>query len=423
MNKRIPFSGVPYFIARRYLFSKGDSRFASFLTVVSILGVTIGITALIIVISVMNGFSKDLKSKLMGFNPHVTVLGPSDQLPIVSEDIKNNFKDVENADLFTEGEIVIQTPLQNRALAVGGRVIGIKNIPQRMLDSAVFYSDHSMVGKESSDLKDYSNDDLNSGVILGSEMMYQLEVFPGIEDTVQLIAPFGDLDPLGNPTPLRREYVVAGGFRSGFYEYDNMYLFLKYNEAKKLLGMQSRDGVFVTLKNPNKAQHIAGKISKYLGDNFKVSAWSAKNKRLFAALKLEKIAMSFLLFLIIIIASFSIIGVAMMVFFSKRKDLAVLMSIGASRKNIKKIFLIHGGLIGFIGSLLGVIIGLVLCLLIKKTNIALPASYYLDYLPVSINGLIVFLVAFGGILISLVASYYPAKRASSMDPLQLLRYE
>jgi len=264
---------------------------------------------------------------------------------------------------------------------------------------------------------------LAKGVIVGEEMVYQIGAYPDFESHVQLIAPFGGIDPMGNPIPTRREYPVAGSFRSGFFEYDTKYVLMKYDEAKRLLKSQGRYGFNIMLNDPATVGKYVKRLKNFLGDRYVVSGWAEKNRRLFAALKLERIAMSFLLFLIIIIASFSIIGVTLMIFFSKRRDLAIIMALGASRATIERIFLLHGGLIGFLGALIGMTLGGAGCYFIARSNIALPPSYYLDYLPISVNGYLIFAVAAGGILMSVLASYYPAHRAAEIDPIELLRYE
>jgi lipoprotein-releasing system permease protein len=254
-------------------------------------------------------------------------------------------------------------------------------------------------------------------------MLFQIGVFPDINDRVHLISPFGGVGPLGDPIPKRREYSVIGGFKSGFFEYDVKYVLMSLQEAYRLLGAQGRYGLQIMINDPAEVPRFEKNLRKFLGSTYDVSSWTAKNKRLFAALKLEKVAMTFLLFLIIVIASFSIVGVTLMIFFSKRRDLAVLMAIGASRKKIEQIFLIHGGLIGLAGAIIGLILGLAVCLIVARSGIVLPASYYLDYLPVSINPLVVLLIVFGGVAISLIAAYYPARRAAATDPIELLRCE
>lgn len=410
----------PAFVAKKYLLSRGEPRFTSFLTLVAVCGVAVGIAALIVVISVMTGFGNDLRTKLMGFNPHVTVVYPAPGAPEIADKIKTNYEEVLEIDQFVEGEVIIKSDSDHGLGAVGAKILGIDRIPERMIANAEFYW-----GENEYDRAWFNRlvPPIKKGVILGNEMLYLLNVFPDFRDEVQLISPFGGIDPLGNPIPKRREYAVVGGFKSGFFEYDIKYALLAFDEAKKLLRSQGRYGLQIMINDSNDADEFVKSLQNFLGPTYTVSSWTGKNKRLFAALKLEKVAMTCLLFLIIVIASFSIVGVVLMIFFAKRRDLAILMSVGSSRKNIESIFLIHGGLIGSAGAILGSLLGLVICLLIKRSNIVLPPSYYLDYLPVSINIPMILLMACGGIIISLLAAYYPARRAAQTDPIQLLRYE
>lgn len=423
MKKNNSLVYFPAIVARKYLFSKGEPRFASFLTFVAVCGVIIGVSALIVVLSVMSGFGKDLESKLMGFNPHVTVMVPSgsESSPIqLAEKLKQEFKEISEISPVATGEVIVQSHDESNVNAMGAKVLGLKKIPSRMKDTAKFYWGAGAFGEV---WWHGFFPPLERGVIIGSEMMYMISAQPDFGDRVQLIAPFGSIGPMGDPAPNRREYPVVGGFRSGFFDYDTKYILMSYDEARRLLRSQERLGLQIMLSSAKDAPRLVERIQKYLGDGYEVSGWTEKNQRLFTALKLEKFAMAFLLFLIIIIASFSVVGVSLMIFFSKRRDLAIMLAMGSSKKMIERIFLSLGGLIGAAGSIFGVIFGLTICIIIRKSNIILPPSYYLDYLPVSINGWSVMFIALGGFLISLAASYYPAKRAAETDPLELLRYE
>ncbi len=410
----------PAYLARKYLTSRGEPRFASLLTIVAILGVAVGIAALIVVISVMSGFGEDLERKLMGFNPHITVAYPGYGSRDVQKQIVQNFSGIEEMHPFVRGEVVIQTGRDETLGAMGAKILGLKEIPSRMSANADFFWPGGV--KNETWWQPYFNP-LERGVILGNEMIYQIGAHPDLGDTVMLIAPFGGVDPFGNPSPMRREYQVVGGFRSGFFEYDLKYVLMSLDEARRLLRGQGRYGLQIVLEDPRQTEFVVRDLQKFLGSDYDISGWTEKNQRLVAALKLEKMAMIFLLFLIIVISSFSVVGVTLMNFFSKRRDLAVLMAMGASPRMISRIFLFNGGWIGFAGAGLGALIGLGLCWIIARSNFMLPPSYYLDYLPVSVNPLMVFGVALGGVLISMMAAFYPAHRASRMKPVELLRYE
>ena len=410
----------PYFVASRYLLTKGEARFASFLTLVAISGVGIGIAALIVVLSVMQGFSGELESKLMGFNPHITIISPESDVSGIKREIEKEYGNfIEEINVFATGEIIVHAEGQHATNTAGAKAFGYEEIPERIRKSAKIY----MVSPFFFPWIRQKNPDLKNGVVLGNEMIYQIGVFPDMGSSVQLISPFGGIDPLGNPIPVRREYPVTGGFRSGFFEYDVKYLMMPFNEAKRLLGMQGRYGLQIMLTDLRYIPEVTKNLQKDYGGNYNITGWTDKNKKLFAALKLERMAMTFLLGLIIVIASFSVVGVVLMLFFSKRKDLAVMLSLGASKKTIERVFVVHGGLIGLLGSMAGLVVGVAVCLIVREGNILLPPSYYLDHLPVKISGWLISLISIGGIVVSIMASYYPARRASQLDPVKLLRGE
>lgn len=410
----------PAYVARRYLLSKGEPRFAFFLTVVAVFGVAVGIAALIVVISVMSGFSSELESKLVSFNPHITVMVSGAKPGNFISQIRSNFKGISEIKPFVTGEVIVQPKGGGTLSAAGARVLGLTDIPPRMTERSKFYWGGGISG---SPWWQRFIPPLKRGVVLGNEMLYQVGVHPDFGDRVWLIAPFGSVDPLGNPAPEKREYKVVGGFRSGIFEYDMKYIIMSLAEARRLLKDQGRYGFQIMLSDTGNIEKFSKNLQKYLGKSFEVSGWTEKNRRLFAALKLERLAMSFLLFLIIIIASFSVVGVVLMIFFSKRRDLAVLMSMGATRRMISRTFLFHGGWIGLAGAVIGTVAGLVICYIIERSDIVLPPSYYLDRLPVSVNVPAVLLIALGGVLISVLAAYYPARRAAGVDPVELLRHE
>jgi len=410
MKKNRPIDKFSSFISKRYLFSKREPRFASFLTFVAIIGVAIGVSALIVVLSVMSGFTEVLETKMMGFNPHITVSLSEEMKSEKAGGLKEKIHEIESIDRFITGEVIVQSKSEDGNVnALGSKVFGFEALPERLNKTAEFYLPETRR--------------LNDGVILGHEMIYQLGTHPDFGESVQVIAPFGGFDPLGNPIPSRREYKIIGAFKSGLFEYDMKYALMKYKEAKKLLKSQARYGLHIMLKDQGSIDQVAKELESFIGEEDTIYTWSAKNKRLFAALKLEREAMSFLLSLIIIIASFSVASVILMIFFAKRRDLAVMMAMGASERSIKNIFLYYGGLIGVIGVFVGIVLGVIGCILIKESHFTLPPSYYLDYLPVSIRWPFILMVAIGGVLISLLAAYYPSKRASKTDPIEMLRWE
>lgn len=407
-------------MAGRYLFSKGEPRFSFFLTTVAVAGIAVGVAALIVVLSVMTGFTSHLEKRLRGFNPEVTVFTDLAPDGTVAKKMKENFPEIISVDSIITGEVILKTNSEANETAVGAKVVGLTNIPERMRETAVFYWSDEAFGNA---WWHHYISPLDGGVVLGSELIYQTAYSPDFGGKVLLISPFGGIDPMGNPAPVKREYTLLGAFKSGLFEYDMKYILMPYGEASRLLRSQGRHSYAVSVKEGADIPRLIGRLKNLLGEKYTVSGWDEKNRRLFAALSLERRAMSFLLGLIIVIASFSIAGVTMMIFFGKRRDLAIMMSMGARKKSVAAIFITHGALIGLVGSFLGTVIGLILCLVVWQSHIPLPPSYYLDYLPVKVGPLQIMVIFLGGVLISIAASFYPARRSLTVDPVKLLRYE
>jgi len=410
-------------ISGRYFKARRSSRFLPLLTVVSIGGVAIGIMALVVVLSVMRGFSSELEKRLIGFNAHITVTQGADAKNITADDIKgwlpgNSVRDISP---FIMGEAIAQTKVVGELVASGVKIQGINPDQTGFLASVEFYFPE---GSERMALLN-ANPPVTSlpGVILGNELLSQLTVHPDFEDQIELVAPLADVGPTGEMEPRIRSYRLIGAFRSGMFEYDSKYVFVSLTEAKKLLGAQALTGLRIMLKNPQDAPRLAALLRDHLKDNSKVESWDVQNRKLFAALKLERLAMSGILLLIILIASFSIVGVLMMIVSSKRKDVAILRATGMCAKSIRKIFLLYGMRIGAVGSVIGSILGSLLCLALLKWPIRLPASYYLDILPVQWSFSSTFIFVIGGVAIAMIASLYPVAQATVEDPVITLRYE
>ncbi len=379
--------------------------YASFLTVIATLGVALGVFSLIVVLSVMGGFSGDLQKKLIGFNAHVIVDdNGTDVIPAV---VGGNDRNIKGSALVIEGEGIIGSPAGGDNSAQGVKIRGIDNKDLEMLDGA----DFMLPG------------DFKDGVaILGSELAMQLSVHPDYGDRVQIIVPFGRVGPTGDILPEKMEFSVGGMFKTGYFDYDSKTVILTVSDAKRLLGDNAGQATHIWLHDPRDAKSVAAKLMKeYPG--LKVSTWEGTNKKLFAALKLERMAMSALLTLIVVIACISIISIIFMFVFARRKDIAVLEAIGVTKKELRRIFIKIGAFIGVCGTLIGLVLGIAVCLYLKNHQIRLPSSYYLDHLPVVISVPLAVLVAIGGVVLAGLAAYYPARCASSTEAKVELRYE
>lgn len=394
--------------------------YASFLTVVATLGVALGVFSLIVVLSVMGGFSGDLQKKLIGFNAHVIVeIPPGPPLQRGKEELKfpplqkggqGGFKDgrIKGSALVVEGEGVIQSDAAGGDnSAQGVKIRGIDNENLEMLEGADFMLPQ--------DIK-------NGAAILGSELAMQLNVHPDYGDRVQVVVPFGRVGPTGDILPEKMDLSVGGMFKTGYFDYDSKMIILTVQDAKRLLGDNAEQATHIWLHDPRDARAVTAKLMKeYPG--LKVSTWEGTNKKLFAALKLERLAMSALLTLIVVIACISIISIIFMFVFARRKDIAVLEAIGVTKNGLRGIFIKIGAFIGVCGTLVGLAAGLAVCLYLRDHQIRLPSSYYLDHLPVVISVPLVISVAIGGVVLAALAAYYPARCASDTKAHVELRYE
>jgi lipoprotein-releasing system permease protein len=412
-----------WFIGLRYLKAKRKQTFISIITVISIVGVAVGVLTLIVVLAVMSGFEKTIKEKILGTQAHLVVLKASQQgMDRYGELIQEveRVKGVVSATPFIYTEVM----LSSESNVTGGVIKGID--PDRV--GKVTELAHNMKAGRLQDLKEESN---SPGIILGVELAKQLGV--SINDPVQVISPLGTITPMGMMPKMRR-FRIVGVFQSGMYDFDTKFAYISIDSAQKFLNMGSRvTGIEVKSDNIYQVKEIGREIRKKLGFPFWTKDWIEMNRNLFSALKLEKIAMFILLVLIVLVAAFNIISTLIMVVMEKHKDIAILKSMGASSTGILKIFIIEGGVIGLVGTALGTIVGLAMAFNLDKIvaflenlfgfRILSPDVYYIDKFPSQVNPLDIVLIVTTAILISLLATLYPSWRASKLDPAEALRYE
>ena len=261
------------------------------------------------------------------------------------------------------------------------------------------------------------------GVILGRELAGNLAVGPG--DMVEVLVPGGTITPLG-AFPRTARFRVAGISQAGMYEYDATFAYIALEEAARLLGMEGRaTGVEVRVTDVYAAADVAKALRSSLGYPYWAKDWMQSNRNLFSALKLEKVVMFIILVLIVMVAAFNIISTLIMVVMEKTKDIAILMTLGATRRTIRRIFALEGLIIGVAGTAAGTALGAMLCHLLRRYQfIHLPSDvYYISTLPVSLEAGMVVLVAASSILICFLATVYPARQASRVDPAEAIRYE
>jgi lipoprotein-releasing system permease protein len=414
-----------WFIGLRYLKAKRKQTFISIITVISIVGVALGVMALIVVLAVMSGFEKTLKEKILGTQAHLVVLKASqegmDHYDEVAKDVQK-VKGVVSAAPF----ILNQVMLSSESNVSGVVIKGID--PDRV--GKVTELAHNMKAGRLQDLKAVGESDL-SGIILGAELAKHLSV--SLNDAIQVISPLGTMTPMGMMPKMKR-FRVVGIFYSGMYEYDNTMAYVSLESAQKFFGMGARvTGIEIKTNDIYKVKDIAKDIRKKLGFPFWTKDWMEMNRNLFSALKLEKIIMFIILVLIVLVAALNIISTLIMVVMEKSKDIAILKSMGTPSKGILRIFIIEGGVIGVVGTALGTISGLGLAFNLDKVVQFLenlfgfkalsPEIYYIEKFPSQVNPLDVGLIIATAIGISLLATLYPSWRASRLDPAEALRYE
>jgi lipoprotein-releasing system permease protein len=407
------------FIGFRYLKAKRKQTFVSLITIISIAGVTVGVTALIVVLAVMNGFKEDLREKILGVTSHVVVsrfdgnLSNYEQVTAKVAEVSG----VGAATPFIYSQVMISS-----SQAISGAVL--RGIDPNTAGKVINLPKNLRAGS----LKDLAAEDRLSGgtpgIILGNELARNLGVSQG--EPVTVISPLGRLTPLGQ-VPRSQTFRVTGIFDSGMYEYDSTIAYVSLWAAQRFLGIGDRvTGIEVRVSDIYEADRVAKAIGKALGGYpYWSRDWMRMNKNLFSALKLEKIVMFIILTLIILVAAFNIVGTLIMVVLEKTRDIAILKSMGATGRSIMKIFMIEGAVIGLVGTILGLLGGFTLCeLLATYKFVELPQDvYYISTLPVKMDPLDVALIAVAAMVISLAATLYPAWQASRLDPAEAIRYE
>jgi lipoprotein-releasing system permease protein len=406
-----------YFIGRRYLRAKRKQAFISLITILSTTGIAVGVMALIVVIAVMSGFESDLKSRILGGQAHIVLMRHGGEFT----EYRKILKDVEKIDGVKSATPVIYTQVMLRASSrVSGAVLrGID--PEsagrviKTLDKISLHNPKAGMGE--------SADNNVPGIVLGKELANNLDVSMG--DTIYLISPRGMISPIGH-LPAMKRFRLTGFFESGMYDYDGSFAYINIDQAQKILRMgNSVSGIEIRVGNMYKAREIAQKIVSSLGFPFWAKDWMQMNQNLFAALKLEKTVMFIILILIVLVAAFNIASTLIMMVMEKTRDIAILKAMGATDKSIKKIFVFKGMVIGAIGTILGVILGFLLCTILKHYKIAELTGdiyYFTTKLPVRLEFFDVFIIVSAALVICFFATIYPARQASKLDPVEAIRY-
>lgn len=402
---------VEVFISRRYFKSKPKQAIIALITLLSIIGVAIGVTALIVVIAVMGGFEADLKTRIMGIEPHLVIERPQKLIDDYNAFVETALqaKGVQSAWPLVE----LQAMLRSQSRSSGAVIKGVEpTAAQQGLNLRAL----SVLQASGSDPSQPPS------IVLGQDLARSMGVVKG--DTLFVVSPRGTLSPFGF-VPLMKRFVVAGIFATGMYEYDSSLAFVDLTEAQRLARTRRAvQAIEIRVNDIFKTEQIGQSILTAMGPGFELTDWKQRNKNLFAALKLEKAAMFVTLTLIILVATFSITSSLVMLVMEKSRDIAVLRAIGATARCIRRIFMLQGLYIGTIGTACGVIMGTALCIFQQKYQlIRLPGDvYYITALPVDLKIMDVFFVAVAAVALCFLATLYPAHQAAGVNPVEAIRY-
>jgi len=411
------------FIGLRYLRARRRETFISLITLISILGVMIGVMTLNVVMAVMTGFEEVLRDRLLGINAHIAVVKPGDRLTDYEQvvDQIEQEKGVVAAAPSVYGQVMVTS---------GARVSGVvvrgidPERAARVVDVQPYIKEGSLAALNKSYPVEVEGRSVSlPGVILGTRLAGQLKALVG--EPVQVVSPLATPTVLGMVPKVRR-FVVVGLFDSGMHEYDATLVYMNLADAQRFFEIgDSVSSIEIRVQDVYQAQEIAGQIQRKLGFPYFAEDWSRLWPNLFSALRLEKTVYFLVLLLMVLIGAFNIISTLIMVVMEKKKDIAILQSMGATRRSIRRIFLIKGCVIGTVGTLLGVLFGYGICLLIERYQfIELPKDVFLiSTVPVRIYLGNFVLVALTSFFVCLLASVYPARHAAKLDPVEIIRYE
>jgi len=396
-----------WFVARRFLFGT-RTKFISIITFISVAGVAVGVAALIVVLSVMNGFDEDLRDKIISGISHIVVDRGSEGI--------ENYKALIDELKQVPGVLAVAPFIKGQVLVragYGSASVIIKGIVPEQEERVTDIGKYIIAG----DLQK-TEDDIPS-VLIGRELAQQLGL--GLGSIVTLISP-----SVGGLLPGIMKARVTGIFSMGFYEYDVGLVYMRLEEAQRFFRTGDIvEGLQIKCPDVLAADSVAKGVQEALGENYRVRTWVQLRWNLFAALRLEKTVMGLILVLIVVVAAFNIASTLIMVVMEKTRDIGILKAIGVEEGQVAKIFMLQGVIVGILGTSLGTLIGWVLCKLLDKYQfVKLPSSIYLiSTLPVKMNVLDFVIIGVAAISLSFVASLYPARQAARLEVVEALRYE
>ncbi len=427
-----------YYIALRYLKAKRRNRMLSLNTVISIGGVTIGIAALIATLALMTGFKEDLRDKILGTTSHVVITDRSrenivDYKPLLEEVIK--VPHVVSATPFIFRQVLLSSPTNAFGVVLRGidpaKEGEVTKLGENMVEGKL-----NFLTTPPPDLPPLEEEQVDGetrvypGIVMGKELANRLGLFWG--DIIHVVSPVvkegaSITQSIGGPggfTPKIRKFQLVGLFDSGMYEYDSSLAYIAIKDAQDFFNLSDVvTGIEVKVDDIFLADEVALEIENQLGFPFRARDWKDMNRNLFSALEFEKDMMFVILILIVLVASFNIVGTLTMTVSEKAREIGILKAMGATRSSISRIFMIEGLSICGIGVMLGMPLGLAICWAIE-TFYQLPGDvYYISKIPVRLHAFDVLLVTGSALLIGLLATLYPSRQAAKLEPVEALRYE
>ncbi len=403
------------FISKRYFQFKGNRPpLLTFLIRISLFSIAVSVFALIFVMAIMEGFERDFQKRILGFRAPLLVVIPQVDQQSELKQYLESITSVTRVVPFVEGETIIQA---DNGMTVGMRIRGIGESPSEQRLGQLLQN------------KSFEN----NSMILGDELAGSLRVHPDFNEKMTLIFPLGEVGPTGDLIPHIREVKLTGLFHSGYYDFDHKYGIISFDEARKLLGTEGKQGFEVWFDDVHETNRIVKNIKDTIlahssqltseGKDITIETWLDQNPKLFAALRLERWGMGALLAMLMLVASFNIFSVLSLTVIEKKKDMGLLKALGLPAQKIRKIFLsyavrlaVWGGGFGFVTGVMAVVVGI-------KYPLRLPPTYYIDKLPLSFSIMSLVIVAILVPLIVMISAYYPALKASQTDPLDSLQRE
>ncbi len=409
-------------IAARYLRSRRSSRLVSLITLIATAGVAVGVTALIVVMGVMNGLQSELREKILIASPHLRILTFGRGLRVdnwrEALEMVRAHPDVEAAAPFVITQGLVRAGAD---YTEGVRVLGID--PDTANMSVTPLPRHFSSG----DLRFATQlANVDGGIILGGRVSDRLLAFEGDSVSVISAAMSRFNAAIGAFMPSYWWFEVTGRFETGMYEYDNSYVVMRLDVAQRFAGLgDAVSGIDVRVTDPNEAPRIGAELEALLDYPYFSKTWQEQNAQLFSALQLEKLGMGLILLLIVIVAAFNIVGTLTMVVTDKTREIGILRAMGLSAKSVYKIFVLQGIIVGLVGTVTGAIAGIAVAQLFDRGRfISLdPSVYFIDHLPIRVQPFDSMLIIFASVVVATVATLYPSRRAAELAPVEAIRHE